>query len=565
MKGLRLVVLVAILMIAGNLVAETINVPSDYVMIQEAINASADGDTVLVQPGTYYENNIVFNNKEIILASLFYTTQDTSYISQTIIDGNQNGRCLYLFESNIVISGLVIQNGRIEDNGTGIHIEDCENVIIENCLIKDNNFETYNSNGAGVYCDNSTILIEDSQIMNNSASQGGGGAYIQYSDTTIRSSEFINNSSGANGGGLYIKLSSNVDIQDCVFSGNTCGDSSDGGGAFLYHSLSYLENNLFSNNTAGYFGGGLHVNGENPVVYHIEVNNCIFEYNNSINCGGGGMNIARYSFLIRNSLFHHNYSGITAGNGGALNTWQTTESAIINTTMSHNGPYLATDPSSTISMFFSERLLLLNCIIVFNETGRSIGSSEEENVEVYNSTIYGHDSNWTAGTLDQGGNIEVDPQFVDADNDHYQLSDNSPCIDAGIDFLTWYEEDYEIPLYYGDAPDMGYCEYEPANSNSEEIVEITSNLLGNYPNPFNPSTTINYNVLEDGIKVELTIFNAKGREVKTLVNGIIDIGLHEVIWNGDDENGNSVASGVYLYKMKHGGRYTSTKKMILLK
>ena len=70
-----------------------INVPSLFSTIQTAINYSSNGDTVLVQPGTYVEN-INYNGKNIVVGSLYLTTQDTSYISSTIIDGNQTGSVL---------------------------------------------------------------------------------------------------------------------------------------------------------------------------------------------------------------------------------------------------------------------------------------------------------------------------------------------------------------------------------------------------------------------------------------------------------------------------------------
>ena len=121
MKRTKVVLLVlSILLCSGIAFADTINVPGDQPTIQAGIDASFDGDIVLVQPGTYVEN-INFNGKAITLGSLFYTTQDTIYISQTIIDGNQNGSVV-IFEneedSNSVITGFTITNG-LADYGGG--------------------------------------------------------------------------------------------------------------------------------------------------------------------------------------------------------------------------------------------------------------------------------------------------------------------------------------------------------------------------------------------------------------------------------------------------------------
>ncbi len=99
----------------------------------------------------------------------------------------------------------------------------------------------------------------------------------------------------------------------------------------------------------------------------------------------------------------------------------------------------------------------------------------------------------------------------------------------------------------------------------EEVVPISTNILNeNYPNPFNPSTTISYNLIEDS-NVELSIYNLKGQKVKQLVKNHLSAGQHSVNWNGTDNNGKDVSSGIYLYKLKVGNHYTSTKKMILLK
>ncbi len=99
--------------------ATIINIPDDYPSIQQGIDASADGDTVLVQPATYAEN-INFNGRNIALGSLFLTTGDMSYISQTVIDGNGSGSVV-TFEngedSTAMIMGFTIQNGVAEEGG----------------------------------------------------------------------------------------------------------------------------------------------------------------------------------------------------------------------------------------------------------------------------------------------------------------------------------------------------------------------------------------------------------------------------------------------------------------
>lgn len=89
-------------------------------------------------------------------------------------------------------------------------------------------------------------------------------------------------------------------------------------------------------------------------------------------------------------------------------------------------------------------------------------------------------------------------------------------------------------------------------------------LLANYPNPFNPQTTISYSIPHNG-KVSIEIYNIRGQRIKTLINNDMPAGYHSVVWDGKDENGKPVSSEIYLYKLKVGDKYTKIKKMILLK
>ncbi len=101
-------------------------------------------------------------------------------------------------------------------------------------------------------------------------------------------------------------------------------------------------------------------------------------------------------------------------------------------------------------------------------------------------------------------------------------------------------------------------------SNEDNMIPVVATeLQGNYPNPFNPETTIRYSI-KDNTPVTLEVYNVKGQLVKTLVNEAKTPGNYSVVWKGLDNNNRSVSSGVYFFKM-NAGKYSSTKKMIMMK
>jgi len=89
-------------------------------------------------------------------------------------------------------------------------------------------------------------------------------------------------------------------------------------------------------------------------------------------------------------------------------------------------------------------------------------------------------------------------------------------------------------------------------------------LAQNYPNPFNPTTTISFSVRDNSHPFELNIYNIKGQLVRNLYKGLLDKGQHALIWDGNDDQSNPVASGVYMYRLSSGGRI-ETRKMVLMK
>jgi hypothetical protein len=100
--------------------------------------------------------------------------------------------------------------------------------------------------------------------------------------------------------------------------------------------------------------------------------------------------------------------------------------------------------------------------------------------------------------------------------------------------------------------------------NPENIVPSHVILNNNYPNPFNPTTTISFSIPNEN-KVDLAIFNIKGQKVKTLISTELDKGSHSVIWNGVDDSGKIVSSGVYFYKLSVDGKSKAVKKCLMLK
>ena len=99
----------------------------------------------------------------------------------------------------------------------------------------------------------------------------------------------------------------------------------------------------------------------------------------------------------------------------------------------------------------------------------------------------------------------------------------------------------------------------------DDVIQVPeiSYLDANYPNPFNASTTLSFGVKEAGA-VRLSVYNGRGRLVKTLVNDTKAPGQYQIVWDGKDEYNNAVAAGLYLIRMESDG-FIQTRKALLIK
>ncbi len=166
----------------------------NFTTIQEGINASVHSDTVLVYPGRYYEN-VNFNGKNITLASLELITGDETYISNTVIDGNQQGSCVRLDseENGAIIRGFTITNGSgsimygdIYRLGGGVliftHYQSSPiNAIVINCRI----FHNEAVSGGGININRANVELSGVSIFNNQAIAGGGINVLYESTVTF--------------------------------------------------------------------------------------------------------------------------------------------------------------------------------------------------------------------------------------------------------------------------------------------------------------------------------------------------------------------------------------------
>ena len=305
------------LVLSTFLTATIINVPADQPTIQDGINVAVDSDTVLVQPDTYFEN-IDYNGKNITVASLFLTTQDTTYISQTIIDGNQDDSVVKFEsgeDSTAVLCGFTITNGSAAyQYGGGICISGGSPTINNNIITGNFSHHDPAATGGGISCrDNSNPTISNNTISINSSSSSGGGIHCVDSNPTISNNIISNNTAGDMGGGICISggsptISNNTIINNTV-SGLFLGGH--GGGIHCGPLNAIISNNSINGNSAD-FGGGISCHGSN-----ITISNNTF-CGNTAEVSGGGISCAFGSnpILINSILWNDSpeeiyiYSGL---------------------------------------------------------------------------------------------------------------------------------------------------------------------------------------------------------------------------------------------------------------
>ncbi len=255
--------------------------PGDYSSIQQAIDASVNSDTVLIEANIYLEN-IDFNGKNIVVGSYYLTTKDTSHISQTVIDGSETDRVVTITsneDSTAKLIGLTICNGKAETGG-GIKVKDAS-PRISYCIIINNKAESSNGVGGGIYLDNSHSIVSDCEIRSNAATGAGegngrgGGIGVYDGEVKIVNCSIHENSATFSSGGIGTS-NTVIKVVGCVITKNT---SYAAAGFGCQDSDVQFINNTLANNKASSTTGGLYFIRSSPII-----KNSIIWYN-MINSG----------------------------------------------------------------------------------------------------------------------------------------------------------------------------------------------------------------------------------------------------------------------------------------
>ncbi|MCK6621381.1 MAG: T9SS type A sorting domain-containing protein [Calditrichaceae bacterium] len=155
--------------------------------------------------------------------------------------------------------------------------------------------------------------------------------------------------------------------------------------------------------------------------------------------------------------------------------------------------------------------------------------------------------------------------------------ENTPALQGGGNSNTAREYTYEDAIlsnggtYWYQIADVDYqgvrTFHGPVSAQAPDLIPEAYALRPNYPNPFNPETTIRFEVPADPAsngKIALAIYNNLGMVVRTLVSGSVQPGIHTVKWDGRNDRGDQMASGVYFLRLQ-AGSFVQTQKMLLVR
>ncbi len=420
---------------------DVIGVPSDYPTIQGAIEVAADGDVVLVDPGSYPEQGVRFLGKAITVTGT--APDDSAVVAATIVDGGGQGT-VFLFDGGegeqSLLQGITITGGRAApwpgNHGGGVTCRPAARPTLSHCIIRDNVSE---SSGGGVRCFEADPLLRHCILQGNSAAFEGGGVYCDASSAELYDCRILANSA-LYGGGVSALWGGTPVLLDCELRANRAWR--DGGGMTAAQAATpWVERSIFTLNEAGAAGGALETDGgwTTPTL-----RSCVFEANRA-EYGGAVAAYDRSKPSLEECLFERN-SAASGGAAWSSGVWRDGDIEFLRCTFLENradggGGAAAINGDATFT----------HCTLVANVAGGGGGgisaaryadvairscilwrnlpddlNSQPEGFAVRHSDL--------RGTWAGEGNIFADPLFCDAPCGIFAdlaLATDSPCLGTG--------------------------------------------------------------------------------------------------------------------------------------
>ena len=517
-------------------------VPEHFRTIRMAINAARDTDTIMVMPGTYYEN-LVIESKNIVVGSMFVITGDEAYIDSTIIDGEEASSVITLIgveSETAAIAGLTITNGlddfgggliltnsspmithcHIVDNhaynsGGGIFMNDYCYPIVSYCVIAEN--ETNIGGGGGAYCIDSGPVFEYCVFSrNHSDVEGGGGIHNHNGDSVLINCTITGNWADGSGGAVWCTGNAEFHVTNCIFWDNT-----------LYE-ISLYDNNQITVSFSDIEGG------QEQVVAYGESN---------ANWGHGNINEDPLFVAPDEGDYHLQVDSpcIDAGDPRYPRDPDTTE-ADMGALYFNQAPVIDVQPE----------------IIGFPPFIQSVDTA---NVSISNR---GFSTLWIQSREFVNLQPEDECPFVIQDEEAQLFIEPDEANVTRITFEPPYagnfESEFRIESNDLDNPLITIPITGTAlNVDDEDNYQPDDfNIISIFPNPFNRTATIKFGVATEE-HVILTLLDIDGREIASLLEGRFGAGEHQLLLNGSE-----LPAGLYVVRITHNDE-TAFKKLTLLK
>lgn len=652
---------VVLLILSFCIHANIINIPDDYSTIQAGINASAVGDTVLVKPGTY-TGSLNYYGKAITLASLFFTTDDRSYIDSTVISYSSNGSYVVNFtygeDKNSIlygftISGLngarcinssspqILSNIFLTEENWAIRAESSEVIISDNVFdctdgwlgycplwfIEGNPVITGNRiYGVGKLHTHGIVLIDcpASFIANNRITEMDYG--IKSEGSSVIMNNFIANCYGV---GIACEPQAQL-INNTVVNNSSYGVSITGIGGNVTNSIIWGNEFCFNpddtpelknNCLEGYIPVGSFDNGGNIFTDPCFADSVDFRLQIISPCIEAGtpdttsLNLTEYDLDGNLRIQDGNGDGLSVVDIGCYESDIVTNPGYISgkiTLINGTGNVedvnvgignpVHPDANGDYTLAFSPEASPYNVTARLNDyLSQTIQNVEvmaggtTENID-FTLFYYLPDSylEFSADTL-----FYVTELYHDFIIKNISMTDiNVTAIDRGSAPVHYEPYDLTFPQYLApdDSLELMIALMIPTKPSSREIqndsifihtdmgsyvihvvyddiylnaiedtdAQVSDFSLNNYPNPFNPSTIINF-MLKSDSNIELSVYNLKGELVRTLAKDLYKSGYHDLNWNGKDSDQRTVTSGVYILKLSVDDKVGAVKNCIFLK